>query len=134
MIEFITAYRFENDKEGIKRLQEVSADPKSDYGLKIENGLLVGTNEWFKATENGQIKKKIIKGRISKVYMSGHNDWPEFEIEHNEEKSTWTRDGIDKLYVIGKQVELTYVMQKYKRPWDITGPTTKKVLEIKIEK
>jgi hypothetical protein len=74
MTELISAYKFQEDKEAIKRLQEVSSDPKSDYGLKTENGLLIGTKKWFQATEDGRLSKETIKGTISKVYMSGHND------------------------------------------------------------
>jgi hypothetical protein len=134
MTEFETAYKFKDDKETIKRLQEVSSDPESNYGLKVENGLLVGTKEWFHATEDGRLLKETLTGRISKVYMSGHNDWPEFEIESKEGFSTWTREGNDKLYQVGKLVEIDFVIQKYKRQWDMLGPTTKKVLEIRIEK
>lgn len=134
MTEFCTAYKFQDDKESIKRIQEVSSDPKSNYGLKIENGLLVGTVEWFQAIENGRISKETFSGRITKVYMSGHNDWPEFEIESEDGLSTWTREGNDKLYKVGKQIEIDFVIRKYKRPWDMLGPTTKKVIEIRIEK
>lgn len=133
-MEFKTAYKFQDDKEAIQKLQKVSSDSKSDNGYKTENGLLIGTKEWFKAIEDGLIKKETVAGRISKVYMSGHNDWPEFEIESDGEKSSWTREGIDTLYEVGKKVELSYVLQKYKRPWDLTGPTAKQVMEIKIEK
>lgn len=133
MTEFIPAYKFQEDKEAIKRLQEVSSDPKSIFGLKTENGLLIGTKEWFLATEDGRLSKQTIHGIISKVYMSGHNDWPEFELEDESGKSTWTREGNDKLYQVGKQVEIDYVIQKYKRPWNMLGPTTKFVLEIRIE-
>jgi hypothetical protein len=134
MTEFKTAYKFKDDKEAIKRLQEVSIDQKSNYGLKVENGLLVGTSEWFQAIDDKIIPKLTLTGIISKVYMSGHNDWPEFEIKSNEELSTWTREGEDKLYQVGKLVEIDFVIQKYKRQWDMLGPTTKKVLEIRIEK
>ena len=134
MAELISAYKFQEDKEAIKRLQEVSSDPKSDYGLKTENGLLIGTKEWFQAIEDGRLSKETIRGTISKVYMSGHNDWPEFEMENDSGKSTWTREGNDKLYQVGKLIEIDYVIQKYKRPWDMLGPTTKKVVEIRIEK
>ena len=134
MTEFQTAYKFKDDKEAIKRLQEVSSDPESNYGLKVENGLLVGTKEWFHATEDRRLLKETLTGRISKVYMSGHNDWPEFEIESKEGFSTWTREGNDKLYQVGKFVEIDFVIQKHKRQWDMLGPTTKKVLEIRIEK
>ena len=127
------AYRFQEDKEAIERIQSVSKDKNSDYGLKTENGLLVGTKKWFEAIESGVIPKRKIKGQITKVFMSGHNDWPEFELESEEGKSNWTREGFDQLYKVGKHIELTYVIQKYKRPLDILGPTTKKVIEIKIE-
>ncbi|MFN8278211.1 MAG: hypothetical protein U0T84_12070 [Chitinophagales bacterium] len=133
MTEFQSAYKFQDDKEAIKRLQEVSSDPKSNYGLKVENGLLVGTKEWFLATEDGRLQKETLTGRITKVYMSGHNDWPEFEIESKEGLSTWTREGNDSLYQVGKLIEIDFVIQIFKRPWDMLGPTTKKVLEIKIE-
>jgi hypothetical protein len=134
MTEFQTAYKFKDDKEAIKRLQEASSDPKSNYGLKVENGLLVGTKEWFLATEDGRLLKETLTGRISKVYMSGHNDWPECEIESKEGLSTWTREGNDRLYQVGKLIEIDFVIQKYKRQWDMLGPTTKQVLEIRIEK
>lgn len=134
MTELISAYKFQEDKEAIKRLQEVSSDPKSDYGLKTENGLLIGSKEWFQATEDGRLSKETIRGTISKVYMSGHNDWPEFEMENESGKSTWTREGNDQLYLVGKLIEIDYVIQKYKRPLDMLGPTTKQVVEIRIEK
>ncbi len=133
MTEFKTAYKFQDDKEAIKRLQVVSSDPKSNYGLKIVNGLLIGTTDWFEAIENGKIKKEVLIGIISKVYMAGHNDWPEFEVENNNGKSTWTREGKDNLYAVGKKIEIDFVIQKYKRPIDLLGPTVKKVLEIRIE-
>ena len=134
MTELISAYKFQEDNEAIKILQEVSSDPKSDYGLKTENGLLIGTKEWFQATEDGRLSIETIRGTISKVYMSRHNDWPEFEMENESGKSTWTREGEDKLYRVGKLIEIDYVIQKYKRPWDMLGPTSKQVLDIRIEK
>ena len=134
MTEFQTAYRFIDDKEAIKRLQEVSVDSRSNYGLKVENGLLVGTSEWFEAIADKTIPKETLTGIITKVYMSGHNDWPEFEIKSSEGQSTWTREGDDKLYQVGKLVEIDFVIQKFKRPLDMLGPTTKKVIEIRIEK
>ena len=103
MTELISVYKFQEDKEAIKRLQEVSSDTKSVYGLKTENGLLIGTKEWFQATEDGRLSKETIRGTISKVYMSGHNDWPEFEMENESGKSTWTREGNDKLYQVSQK-------------------------------
>lgn len=134
MTKFQTAYKFKDDKEAIKRLQDVSVDKKSNFGLKVENGLLVGTNEWYQAIDDNTIPKVTLTGIISKVYMSGHNDFPEFEIKSNEGLSTWTLEGEAKHYQVGKLIEIEFVIQKFKRQYDILGPTTKKVLEIRIEK
>ena len=134
MTAYHSTYRFKNDKDSIKRIQNASKDKSSDSGVKIENGLLIGTKDWFKAIDNGEIEKHTLKGVISKVYMSGHNDWPEFEIDCDGNISSWTREGIDKNYEIGKRIEIDFVIQKFKRPIDILGPTTKQVIEIRIEK
>jgi hypothetical protein len=125
-------YNLKNDFIRIKMVQEVSLDKNSYAGYKTENGLLFGSKEWFNAVENGIILKHTIKGFISRVYMSGHNDYPEFEIENNEGKTTWIREGTDKAYKVGKNIELTYVEQKYKRPTDVTGVISKCIIEIKI--
>ena len=133
MRELQTAYRLEDDKRMIKILQEASLD-KSDNGLKIENNLLIGSKNWFAAISTGIIEPTTVVGTICKVYMAGHNDYPEFEIDSNGEKTRWTRDGNEELYRTDKQVELTYVIQKFKKSIDIIGPTTKMVIEIIIEK
>jgi len=125
-------YNLKNDSRRIKIIQEASLDKNSYAGYKTENGLLFGTKEWFNAIEKGMIPIHTIKGIISRVYMSGHNDYPEFEIESNEGKTTWTREGIDAAYKVGSSIELIYVEQKYKRPTDITGAISKCVIEIKI--
>lgn len=125
-------YNLRNDTRTIQMIQEVSLDSNSSAGYKVEEGLLFGTNDWFKAVEKGAIRCHTIKGKISKMYLSGHNDFPEFEIENKEGKTTWRRMGVDNAYKVGEPVELTYVEQKYKRPSDITGLISKCIIEIKI--
>jgi hypothetical protein len=134
MTEFRQTYKLQDDKEAIKRLQVVSDDKNSNFGLKTENGLLVGSYEWFNAIDTARIEKQTINGEISKVFMSGHNDYPEFEMDSNGVKTNWTREGKDEHYKVGKKIELTYVTQKFKRPIDILGMTTKLIIEIRIEK
>ena len=129
-----TVYRLKDDKNEIEILQAASSDPKSPNGLKIENGLLVGTDNWFNAIDSGLLEKTTLHGTITKVFMSGHNDWPEFEMDVNGQRTNWTRCGKDDFYKVGKQIELTFVKQKFKRPIDILGPTTDLVTEIRIEK
>jgi len=114
-------------------VQEASLDKKSHAGYRIENGLLFGTKDWFTAIEQDIIPKHMVKGVISRVYMSGHNDYPEFEVKSDEdETSTWPREGAESAYEVGKYVELIYVEQKYKRPTDITGPISQCIIQIKI--
>jgi hypothetical protein len=126
-------YNLKDDSKRIRMVQEVSLDKNSYAGYKTENELLFGTEEWFNEVENGIIPKQIIKGFISRVYMSGHNDYPEFEIENDEgKKTTWQREGTDDAYKVGKRVELIYVEQKYKHPIGIVGAISKCVIKIKI--
>lgn len=127
-------YNLKNDYRQIRMIQEASLDKKSFAGYKVENDLLFGTREWFTAIEKGEIKSHIIKGTITKVMMAGHGDFPEFEIKNQEGVSIWTREGDNRDYVAGSNVELTYVEQKYKRPSDITGSISKCVLKIEIGK
>jgi len=127
-------YDLKKDIDKIRLIQQASIDKHSQSGLKIENGLLYGSIDWFEAINNGEIETIIVKGLISKIYMSGHNDFPEFEVESEQGKFIWTRLGQDNLYKIGKRIEITYVEQKFKRPIGILGLTSKCVLDIKIEK
>lgn len=132
--ELQTVYRLRDDWNKIQRLQAASSDAKSPNGLKVENGLLVGTDEWFNAIDSRQIDKITLRGTITKVFMSGHNDMPEFEMEANGEKTNWPRCGKDEFYKEGKAIELTFVKQKFKRPIGILGPTSHLVTQIRIEK
>ena len=67
--------------------------------------------------EEGIIPALTVDGVISQVFMSGHNDWPEFEIDAAGTKTRWTREGKDEMYKVGKRVTLKYVLQKPKKVW-----------------
>lgn len=125
-------YNLRSDEMRIRIVQEASLDMNSNAGYKVINGLLFGSSEWFDAIEKGIIPKQFVKGIITKLYMSGQNDYPEFEIENIEGKTVWTRLGCDEAYRVGREVELVYVNQKYKRSTDITGATSNCVIEIRI--
>jgi len=125
-------YSLEQDEMRIKMIQEASIDQNSYAGYKTESGLLFGTKEWLIAIEHGIIPKHSIKGVISQIYMSGHNDYPEFEIENSVGKSVWTKLGEGSAYQVGKKIELVYVEQLYKKSTAITGMISKCVIEIKI--
>ena len=131
-MKFKQIYTLADDTARIKIIQEASLDKNSYAGYKTENGLVFGTKEWFGAINNSTIPKHTIKGLISRVYLSSHNDYPEFEIESNNGKTIWAREGIDEAYKVGKNIELIYVEQKYKRPIGAIGGISKCVIEIII--
>lgn len=133
MRELREIYNLREDTTQIKAVQKASSDKNSFAGYEIENNLLFGTKEWFKSIEEGKIKSHVVRGKISKILMSGHNDFAEFEIESNSGFSIWTMEGLDSTYEVGRQIELIYVEQKYKRPSDITGVVSRCVLKISIE-
>jgi hypothetical protein len=126
-------YTIHNDSKLVKIVQEASQDETSKGGYKIENGLLFGTKGWFKAIDDGIIPKRIVKGFISRVYTTGHNDYPEFEIESEGEKTTWTLHGAQEAYQVGRLIELIYVELKYKRPNYVTGMISKCIIAISID-
>ena len=133
MTKLIEIYNISNDIRRIKLGQEASLDVNSLSGYKIEDQILFGSNEWFDNIKTGKIKKHLVTGIISKVYVSGHNDYPEFVIDNNEGSTTWPRLGNDDAYKVGKKIELVFVEQKYKRPSDITGTISKSIIQVRIE-
>lgn len=127
----IKVYDLRDDKRTVKLIQDATLNTK-DFGLKPENGLF-GSKEWWEAIKNGIIPKNTLEGIISRVYMSGHNDFPEFEVTANDgSKTRWERQGHDKYYVMGKRIKIIYVVQKLKRPLITCGAKAKNVLEIWI--
>jgi len=105
----------------------------SDWaGLVPEHGLF-GSPEWWQAIEDGCIPVRTVLGRISRVYMSGHNDYPEFEVDDGTERTQWTREGPHDAYVVGRRIQVDYVLQQFKTPLEGADPYSKCVLRILID-
>jgi len=127
--DWIKVYDLAEDKKLIAEVQNATLNTK-DYGLVPEIALF-GSKEWWNTIEKGIIPTYEINGIISRVYMSGHNNWPEFEIDSDGKKTSWARMGIDELYRAGCKVKLEYVVQKAKKSW--TGsPYQNEVIRIYI--
>jgi hypothetical protein len=126
---WIKIYDIKDDKDLISQVQKATLETE-DYGLVPEIALY-GSQEWWDAINKGDIPRQEIIGTISRVYMTGHNDWPEFEVDSGEEKTSWTRKGNDEFYETGRPVKLEYVVQKAKKSW--TGsPYQNEVLTISV--
>lgn len=102
-----------------------------DFGL-VPEPALYGSPAWWAAIEDGTLPVRQVEGTITRVFMSGHNDWPEFEIESGTERTRWTQEGDAGYYAVGRRVRLTYVEQRFKKPLPRLGPI-KCVLAIWVE-
>ncbi len=122
----IKIYDLRHDRRTITLIQDATLNTE-DCGLKLEQGLF-GSQEWWQAIEQGVIPKKQIEGVISRVYMSGHNDFPEFEVTSETAKTNWERKGNDTYFVVGRRAKILYVTQKFKKPLAIHGLNGKKEL------
>ncbi len=126
--DLVKLYDLRDDREKTRLVQKATLETK-DYGLVPEHGLF-GSSEWWSAIEDGVIPVVTVDGIISRVFMSGHNDWPEFEIDDGRDKTRWTREGNDEMYQVGRRVRLKYVLQKPKKQWLRDMKHNEEVLEI----
>jgi hypothetical protein len=106
--------------------------------LETEDGLvpepaLYGSAAWWAAIEEGTIPVRQVEGTIARVFMSGHNDWPEFEMDSEGRRTRWTREGDDDFYEVGRRVRVDYVEQRFKRALRGIGPMSKCVIAIWID-
>lgn len=133
----VEIYSLTKDAEQVLKVQRATLKT-TDYGLVPEQGLF-GSEEWWEAISAGRLSTLRVEGVISRVYMGGMNDWPEFEIDSNGQKSTWSRSvnrpEDDHFYAVGKRVSLDYVIQKFKKDLANRGKLeTEVVLRIVVER
>jgi hypothetical protein len=121
---FTKVYDILEDPREIPAIQNATLNTK-DFGLVPEHGLF-GSEDWWKSVESGAIPVLVTEGMITRLYMTGHNDWPEFEIDSHGQKSSWTRRVDLNAYHPGKQVRVEYVNQKPKK--DLLGTGVSKVV------
>ena len=82
-----------------------------------------------------------VPGILPKVYMSGHNDFPEFEMDSEGTITSWERRGDQQHYVVGRKVKVVYALQEFKKPIEVRKSKSPKgrithgkiILEIWIE-
>ena len=128
-------YDLRTDHKHIRDVQDATLH-NSWSGLVPEHGLF-GSEEWWASINEGRIRVHVIRGRITRVYMSGHNDFPEFEVDDGKAKTKWARVGTDSEYVVGRPVEIEYVLQRFKNEdkklRKILGEYSECVLRISVE-
>lgn len=133
LMQFVTVYTFEQDHARIDAMQKASLGA-NNFGISPLPAL-VGTPEWWRATQDGSLARTIVSGTISRVYWGSMGDWPECEITSSDgSQSKWTREGDIARYVEGLQVRITYVLH----PWKVPdkhglGGASKIVLTVEVE-
>lgn len=106
-----TIFDIRNDNK-TKVIQERIKNGELSYRTKWG---LYGTNEWYNNLQNDNLIVTI-KGTISKLINTGHNDFPEFEIECGNEKFQFERVGLEKHYQIGKKIKVEATKGMYINP------------------
>lgn len=76
---------------------------------------LYGTEDWL-----NNLKKDgliiYLNGKITNLIMTGHNDFPEFEMETDEGTFQFERLGDESEYQIGKSIRVNAIKRKYIMP------------------
>ncbi|WP_041454051.1 hypothetical protein [Anaeromyxobacter sp. K] len=88
-MDWVTAYDFAEDPDQIRAMQQATLSP-TDAGVSASPAL-VGSPEWWRAIDSGNLPLRILEGAITRVYWASMGDWPELELTSDAgEKSTWT--------------------------------------------
>lgn len=115
-------YQLTRDEERIRRVQRATLTT-AEFGFQQTDGLY-GSEEWWENIRTGALPLHRLTGVITKVYMGSMRDWPEFRMRTAlGEESSWTRyvhtKEQDGLYVVGRRIEIDYVVQRYKpKSWN----------------
>jgi hypothetical protein len=130
---FVRTYSLEQNQTLLDAMQKASLDA-SNFGLSLVPAL-VGTREWWRATQDGSLVREIVSGKISRVYWGSMGDFAECEVTAADgSKSTWAREGDIARYVEDLQVQFTFVLHPWKVPHQYgLGATSKIVLSVDIE-
>ena len=108
--EWFVVYDLASDQETIALVQRATLTTPN-FGVVPEVALF-GSDDWWAAIRDGRIPTHEVKGTISRLFLTGHRDWPEFELKSNGKLTTWSRLGTQSKYVEGKEVRVEYILQK----------------------
>jgi len=131
-------YQLKEDQRLIQQVQRATRTTEN-FGIEPTHGIF-GSDEWWQNIESGRLALHTLKGKITKVYMSGmgpKGDWPEFKmVSDTGEESSWTRmmhlAEQDQLYRVGAPIEIDFVWQQHRPKSFDHGAEVRQVLEVRI--
>ena len=134
----LNVYDLRKDHQRIRWVQEATLTTRH-VGLEPTHGLF-GSRDWWRNIELGLLPVFAASGVITEVYHVGEGDFPEFTmIDSDGIETSWKREvncaEDDDLYVIGRRVELTYVLQRARMDLADLGldQTEKCILTLRID-
>lgn len=135
---FLTVYDLREDHQRIRWMQEATMTTK-DFGLEPTHGLF-GSGDWWQNIADGFLATHYLSGIITNIYNVGEGDHPEFSlVDESGIETTWKREinraEDDDFYVIGRMIELEYVLQRTRIDLTDLGidQTEKCVLSVRID-
>jgi hypothetical protein len=134
----LTVYELRRDHQRIRWLQEAAMTMR-DVGLEPTHGLF-GSSEWWRNIESGRLPVFKSSGVITEIYNVGDGDFPEFTmVDGDGIESSWKREANcpedDELFVVGRRVQLNYVLQRARMDLADLGidQTEKCVLTLRVD-
>lgn len=113
-----------NDPGQVADTQSLTLDPtRPEVGLKGSCGLF-GSPEWWSSIDSGRIRKKIVSGVITRIYVAGQDrsELPNaFDIRCDDGGTQMEGIYVNSkedvvLYEVGKRVDVVYVLDEMKAP------------------
>ena len=135
---FLTVYDLHDDHQRIRWMQEATMTTR-DFGLEPTHGLF-GSTGWWLNIEHGNLPAFQQTGLITNIYNVGDGDHPEFSmVDESGIETNWKREvnqpEDDDLYIIGRRLELDYVLQRTRMDLRVLGidQTEKCILSVRID-
>jgi hypothetical protein len=113
----VIVYQLRRDKQRIEAVQRATAATRK-FGVMRTHGLF-GSDQWWQKVESGKLPIRTVSGVITRLYMGGMRDTPEFILRSDDGKeSSWLRQAnseeLDGFYGEGRQIEIDYVLQRHR--------------------
>lgn len=131
MSNYKLVYNLRENVDEIAAIQKTTLETE-DFGLVIDIALF-GSEKWWSAIDSGDIPVLTVLGKISDVYMAGHNDFPMFDIDSDGVITSWEIIGDDSFYKVGASIKLEYVIQMAKKSLAGEGLEHEIILKIFID-
>jgi len=111
----VVVYQLHRDKRRVEAVQRATLTTRK-FGIARTHGLF-GSDEWWEKIKSGKLAVHTVHGVITRLYMGGMRDTPEFKVRSDTGKeSSWLRHANGKalgdFYAVGRRVEIDYVLQR----------------------